>query len=60
MPVYRLPPGYTPLVATTVARPTPTWYPNPIDATHPMMTTMSQFGPLIAPIARINVPPYTM
>ena len=55
MPVYELPPGYTPPVATIVAGPTPSWYPNPIYLTHPMMAKMSQFGPLIAPM---NVPPY--
>ena len=38
--------------------PYPSWYPNPIYATHPMMETMSQFVPLIVPIALINVPPY--
>ena len=60
MPVNGLPLGYTPPIATTMARPTPIWYPNPIYATHPMMRVMSQFGPLIAPITSINVPPYTV
>ena len=53
MLVYRLPLGYIPPVATTMAGPTPTWYLNPIYATHPMMVATSQFGLLIA---LINVP----
>ena len=57
---YPLAPGYTPSVATAVTRSTPSWYLNPIYATHLMRATMSQFRLLIAPIAQMSVPPYTM